>query len=58
MLDKVAEFYDREVEAASEQLASAIEPIMVVLMGAIVGVVVVALYLPMFTVYQHIQGAS
>jgi len=29
-----------------------------VLMGAIVGVVVVALYLPMFTVYQHIQGAS
>ena len=58
MLDKVAEFYDRDVEAASEQLASAIEPIMVVLMGAIVGVVVVALYLPMFTIYQHIQGAS
>jgi type IV pilus assembly protein PilC len=58
MLEKVAEFYDRDVEAASEQLASAIEPIMVVLMGAIVGVVVVALYLPMFTVYQHIQGAS
>jgi type IV pilus assembly protein PilC len=58
MLDKVADFYDREVEAATEQLASAIEPLMVVLMGAIIGTVVVALYLPMFTVYQHIQGAS
>jgi type IV pilus assembly protein PilC len=58
MLDKVADFYDREVEAASEQLASAIEPLMVVLMGAVIGTVVIALYLPMFTVYQHIQGAS
>jgi type IV pilus assembly protein PilC len=58
MLDKVADFYDREVETATEQLSSAIEPLMVVLMGAIIGVVVVALYLPMFTVYQHIQAAS
>lgn len=58
MLDKVADFYDREVDEATEQLASAIEPVMVVLMGAIVGTVVVALYLPMFTVYQHIEGAS
>ena len=58
MLDKVADFYDHEVEAATESLTSAIEPIMVVLMGAIIGVMVVCLYLPMFTVYQHIQGAS
>jgi type IV pilus assembly protein PilC len=58
MLDKVADFYDREVETATEQLSSAIEPLMVVLMGAIIGVVVIALYLPMFTVYQHIQAAS
>jgi type IV pilus assembly protein PilC len=58
MLDKVADFYDREVETATEQLASAIEPLMVVLMGAVIGTVVIALYLPMFTVYQHIQGAS
>ena len=58
MLDKVADFYDREVEAATEQLASAIEPLMVVIMGAVIGTVVIALYLPMFTVYQHIQGAS
>jgi type IV pilus assembly protein PilC len=58
MLDKVADFYDQEVDAATEQLAAAIEPVMVVLMGAIVGTVVVSLYLPMFTVYEHIQGAT
>jgi type IV pilus assembly protein PilC len=54
MLDKVADFYDQEVDTATEQLSAAIEPVMVVLMGAIVGAVVIALYLPMFTVYQHI----
>jgi type IV pilus assembly protein PilC len=54
MLDKVADFYDHEVETATESLTAAIEPIMVVLMGAIIGVMVICLYLPMFTIYQHI----
>jgi len=58
MLDKVADFYDHEVESATESLTAAIEPIMVVIMGGIIGLMVVCLYLPMFTVYQHIQGAS
>ncbi len=58
MLDKVADFYDHEVETATESLTAAIEPVMVVVMGAIIGVIVVCLYLPMFTIYQHIQGAS
>jgi len=58
MLDKIAEFYDQEVETATESLTAAIEPVMVVVMGAIVGVMVVCLYLPMFTIYQHIQGAT
>ncbi len=58
MLDKVGDFYDQEVETATESLTSAIEPVMVVVMGAIVGVMVICLYLPMFTIYQHIQGAS
>jgi type IV pilus assembly protein PilC len=58
MLEKVSDFYDHEVDTATEQLAAAIEPIMVVVMGGVIGTVVVALYLPMFTVYQHIQGAS
>jgi type IV pilus assembly protein PilC len=58
MLDKVADFYDHDVEVATEALTAAIEPIMVVLMGAIIGTMVVCLYLPMFTIYQHIQGAN
>jgi type IV pilus assembly protein PilC len=58
MLDKVADFYDHEVETATESLTAAIEPVMVVVMGGIVGGMVVCLYLPMFTIYQHIQGAT
>lgn len=58
MLGKVADFYDHEVETATESLTAAIEPLMVVVMGAMVGTMVVCLYLPMFTIYQHIQGAS
>jgi type IV pilus assembly protein PilC len=58
MLDKVSDFYDEEVEAATEALTAAIEPLMVVVMGGMIGVMVVCLYLPMFTIYQHIQGAS
>jgi type IV pilus assembly protein PilC len=58
MLEKVADFYDREVEASTESLTAAIEPIMVVVMGAIIGVMVICLYLPMFTIYQNIEGAT
>lgn len=58
MLDKVADFYDQEVEDATEALTAAIEPIMVVFMGVIVGSMVVCLYLPMFTIYQHVGGTS
>jgi type IV pilus assembly protein PilC len=58
MLDKIADFYDREVDAAAESLTASIEPIMVVLMGGIVGSMVVCLYLPMFTIYQNIGGAK
>jgi type IV pilus assembly protein PilC len=56
MLDKVADFYDHEVEVATESLTAAIEPIMVVVMGGLVGGMVICLYLPMFTIYQNIQG--
>jgi type IV pilus assembly protein PilC len=58
MLDKIADFYDREVDSAAESLTASIEPIMVLLMGVIVGSMVVCLYLPMFTIYQHIQGTE
>ncbi|GIF19127.1 type IV pilus assembly protein PilC [Actinoplanes tereljensis] len=56
MLDKVADFYDREVDSAAESLTASIEPIMVLVMGAVVGGMVVCLYLPMFTIYQNIQS--
>ena len=58
MLDKIADFYDREVDTAAESLTASIEPIMVVVMGVVVGSMVVCLYLPMFTIYQHIQGTQ
>ena len=58
MLAKIADFYDREVDETAEQLTASIEPIMVLLMGALVGGMVVCLYLPMFSIYQHIQGAN
>jgi type IV pilus assembly protein PilC len=58
MLDKVADFYDREVDAAAAALTASIEPIMVIVMGIVVGGMVVCLYLPMFTIYQHIQSGQ
>ena len=56
MLDKLADYYDREVETATESLTSAMEPLLVVLMGLVIGGMVVCLYLPMFSIYQHIQS--
>ena len=57
MLDKIADFYDREVDSAAESLTASIEPIMVLIMGGVVGSMVICLYLPLFTIYQNIQGA-
>ena len=54
MLEKVADFYDREVDSAAEALTASIEPIMVLVMGGVVGGMIVCLYLPMFSIYQNI----
>ena len=48
MLDKVADFYEREVDDAVEALSSIIEPLMIVLLGGIIGTMVLAMYLPIF----------
>jgi type IV pilus assembly protein PilC len=56
MLDKVADYYDREVETATDSLTAAMEPLLVVLMGVVIGTMVVCLYLPMFSIYQNIQS--
>ena len=58
MLEKIADFYDREVDDAAESLTAALEPIMVLFMGALIGGMVICLYLPMFSVYENIQGVE
>jgi type IV pilus assembly protein PilC len=54
MLAKIAEFYDQEVEATTESLTALIEPIMIAVLGGLVGAMIVCLYLPIFDVYNHI----
>jgi type IV pilus assembly protein PilC len=54
MLNKVAEFYEDRVEASVKALTSILEPIMIILIGSIVGFIVVSMYLPLFEVYNHI----
>jgi type IV pilus assembly protein PilC len=55
MLEKIAAFYDDEVTATVDQLTSLIEPIMIALVGGLVGVAVIALYLPMFNIINLIK---
>ncbi len=55
MLDKVAEFYEDQVEASVKALTSILEPIMIVVIGGIVGFIVVSMYMPLFTVYNNIK---
>ena len=55
MLGKIADFYEDEVDQAVETLTSLLEPIMMVALGTIIGFIVVAMYLPIFTMAQAIQ---
>jgi type IV pilus assembly protein PilC len=55
MLGKVADFYDDEVETTTEQLTSLIEPIMIVIVGGIIGFIVIGLYMPIFSIFNVIQ---
>lgn len=56
MLEKIADFYDSEVDHAVSQLTSIIEPIMIVVMGTIVGAMLIAMYLPMFRLISVVSG--
>jgi type IV pilus assembly protein PilC len=55
MLERVADFYDQEIEATVDALTSLLEPLLIVVMGATVGGMVVALYMPMFNIINLIQ---
>jgi len=55
MLQKIADFYEEEVDAAVSALTSVIEPIIVVLMGVVIGGILIAMYLPMFDIIGKIS---
>jgi type IV pilus assembly protein PilC len=55
MLNKVADFYEDEVAAAVKALTSILEPVMIIVVGAIVGFIVISMYMPMFKVYDQIR---
>jgi type IV pilus assembly protein PilC len=55
MLTKVADFYEEEVAAAVKAITSILEPVMIIGVGAIVGFVVISMYLPLFKVYDQIK---
>jgi type IV pilus assembly protein PilC len=55
MLDKVADFYDQEIEASVDALTSLLEPLLVVILGGVVGGMVVALYMPMFQIINLVK---
>ena len=56
MLQKIADFYEDEVDAAVKDLLTALEPIMIVFLGIVVGGVVISMYLPLFTLIGKLSG--
>ena len=58
MLKKIADFYDQEVEATTEQMTALIEPLMIAVLGGLVGSMIIALYLPIFKIFDLIGGQS
>ena len=55
MLGKVADFYEAEVDAKVKALTSLIEPVMIIFVGAVVGFIVISMYLPIFSLYDKIR---
>jgi type IV pilus assembly protein PilC len=55
MLEKIADFFDAEVEAKVRALTSLIEPVMIMLVGGVVGFIVISMYLPIFSLYDKIR---
>jgi type IV pilus assembly protein PilC len=55
MLEKISDFYDQEVEATTEALTALIEPLMIAVLGGIIGSMIIALYMPIFGVFKLIQ---
>ena len=58
MLQKIADFYEDEVDAAVKDLLTAMEPLMIVFLGIVVGGIVIAMYLPLFSLIGKLAGKS
>ncbi|MEO8528707.1 MAG: type II secretion system F family protein, partial [Pseudolysinimonas sp.] len=56
MLSKIADFYDDEVQSTTEALTSLIEPLMIAVIGVLIGGIIISLYLPMFSIYGQISN--
>ena len=54
MLGKIADFYDEEVDQSVSALISLMEPIMIVFLGGLVGTIIIAMYLPLFSIIQNV----
>jgi type IV pilus assembly protein PilC len=55
MLSKIAEFYEKEVEQGTDRLKSLIEPIMIVFLAGVVGVIVLSIMMPMFSMFDQMS---
>jgi type IV pilus assembly protein PilC len=55
MLEKIADFYDQEVESTTDALTSLIEPLMIAVLGSIIGTMIIALYMPIFGIFDLIK---
>ena len=56
MLNKISDFYDHEIETTVDSLASLIEPLLLGFLGVTIGIAVIAMYLPYFSIFEHIGG--
>jgi len=55
MLEKISDFYDEEVQKTTEQLTSLIEPLMIGVIGVLIGGMIIALYMPVFSIFDQIK---
>ena len=54
MLEKIADFYEEEVDQMATRLSAILEPLMIAILGVIVGFIVLAAMMPMFSIYQNV----
>lgn len=55
MFEKIADYYEEEVEMATEALTAVMEPLIIVVLGVVVGIIVLAIYMPMVSLYQNLD---